>query len=48
VVAIKQATGKERSINGWDFWQVPTADGKRVPLSSFRATKPDGGRATGS
>lgn len=48
VVAIKHATGKDRSINGWDFWQVPTADGKRVPLSAFRAAKADGGRATGS
>lgn len=48
VVAIRQATGKERSINGWDFWQVPTADGKRVSLSAFRAAKMDGGRATGS
>jgi predicted type IV restriction endonuclease len=48
VVAIKQATGRERSINGWDFWQVPTADGKRVPLATFRAAKAAGDRVTGS
>jgi hypothetical protein len=35
VFAIKQATGQERSINGWDFWQVPITDGKRVALATI-------------
>ena len=37
VAAIKQATEADRSINGWDFWQVPTAEGTRVPLNGIRA-----------
>ncbi|MCK5943356.1 MAG: type I restriction enzyme HsdR N-terminal domain-containing protein [Planctomycetes bacterium] len=48
VAAIKQASGADRSVNGWDFWQVPTADGKRVPLASFRDPGSKGGRATGT
>ena len=50
VFAIKQATGKERTANGWDFWQVPTADGKRVALATFRgarAARSPGDLATG-
>ena len=36
VMAIKDATGMQRSVNGWDFWQVPTPEGTRVPLATFR------------
>jgi hypothetical protein len=36
VAAIQAATGAERSVNGWDFWQVPTPDGGRVAMASFR------------
>lgn len=36
VEAIRVATGIDRSINGWDFWQVEVG-GKRVPLSALRA-----------
>jgi hypothetical protein len=47
VFAIKQATGQERPINGWDFWRVPTADGKQVALATFRSAKAGSDRATG-
>ncbi len=48
VAAMKQATGVERTANGWDFWQVPTTEGKRVALATFRGGAQDGGRATGA
>ena len=47
VVAIKQASGIDRTVNGWEFWQVPTAAGERKPLSSFRGSRGKGDRATG-
>lgn len=36
VAAIREATGAERTANGWDFWQVEEA-GRRVPLNTLRA-----------
>ncbi len=48
VAAIHAPTGKQRSVNGWDFWQVPAPDGRRVPLASYRASVAGGGRATGT
>ena len=48
VAAMKQATGVERTANGWDFWQVPTTEGKRVALATFRGGARGGGRATGA
>lgn len=47
VAAMRDATGIERTANGWDFWQVPTPDGERVALGSFRQAQGKGGRETG-
>jgi len=47
VAALRAATGVERTANGWDFWRVPSTDGGRVPLASFRRSPPDSGLATG-
>ena len=47
VVAMKDATGIDRTANGWDFWQVETESGERVPLATFRDERRKGGRATG-
>ena len=48
VAAIAQMTGKEPQTNGWDFWQVPTSDGTRVALATYRGAKLGADRATGS
>lgn len=41
VEAMRTKTGIERTANGWEFWQVEV-EGKRVPLSTFRARGPRG------
>jgi len=47
VAAMRDITGIERTANGWDFWQVPTPDGARMALGSFRRAKGKGERETG-
>lgn len=47
IAAIQQVTGREQPTNGWDFWQVPAADGQRVKLSSFRSAPSGQDQKTG-
>jgi len=44
VEAIREATGAERSINGWDFWQIEER-GQLVPLAVVRARMPHASEA---
>jgi len=47
MAAMASVTGQERSVNGWDFWQVALPEGGKGPIAGLRRLVGGRGRATG-